>query len=199
MIDYQTIIDKYYPQDNALRRLLLKHSRQVAQRALQIAKRHPELGADRRFLEEGAMLHDIGVFRCHAPSIYCEGTEPYLRHGLIGGQLLRKEGYPDHARVCERHTGTGLTIEEINEQHLPLPPADYVPETIEEQIICYADKFYSKSHPDRVSTVDDVIASLRKFGSKGVEKFKKCTLPAHNYCKVVFYNEFINERVSPST
>lgn len=173
MIDYQTIIDKYYPQDNALRRLLLKHSRQVAQRALQIAQRHPELGADRRFLEEGAMLHDIGVFRCHAPSIYCEGTEPYLRHGLIGGQLLRKEGYPDHARVCERHTGTGLTIEEINEQHLPLPPADYVPETIEEQIICYADKFYSKSHPDRVSTVDDVIASLMKFGSKGVDKFKK--------------------------
>ena len=92
MIDYQTIIDKYYPQDNALRRLLLKHSRQVAQRALQIAQRHPELGADRRFLEEGAMLHDIGVFRCHAPSIYCEGTEPYLRHGLIGGQLLREEG-----------------------------------------------------------------------------------------------------------
>lgn len=173
MIDYQKIIDKYYPQDNALRRLLLKHSRQVAQRALQIAQRHPELGADQRFLEEGAMLHDIGVFRCHAPSIYCEGTEPYLRHGLIGGQLLRKEGYPDHARVCERHTGTGLTIEEINEQHLPLPPADYVPETIEEQIICYADKFYSKSHPDRVSTVDDVIASLRKFGSKGVDKFKK--------------------------
>ena len=173
MIDYQKIIDKYYPQDNALRRLLLKHSRQVAQRALQIAQRHPELGADRRFLEEGAMLHDIGVFRCHAPSIYCEGTEPYLRHGLIGGQLLRKEGYPDHARVCERHTGTGLTIEEINEQHLQLPPADYVPETIEEQIICYADKFYSKSHPDRVSTVDDVIASLRKFSSKGVDKFKK--------------------------
>ena len=86
---------------------------------------------------------------------------------------MREEGYPDHARVCERHTGTGLTIEEINEQHLPLPPADYVPETIEEQIICYADKFYSKSHPDRVSTVDDVIASLMKFGSKGVEKFKK--------------------------
>ena len=118
MIDYQKIIDKYYPQDNALRRLLLKHSRQVAQRALQIAQRHPELGADRRFLEEGAMLHDIGVFRCHAPSIYCEGTEPYLRHGLIGGQLLREEGYPDHARVCERHTGTGLTIEAVSYTHL---------------------------------------------------------------------------------
>ncbi len=172
MIDYQAVIERYYPQDNALRRLLLLHSRQVAQRALQIARAHPELHADLRFLEEGAMLHDIGVFRCYAPSIHCEGTEPYLRHGLIGGQLLREAGLPDHARVCERHTGTGLTTEEIREQHLPLPPADYVPETIEEQIICYADKFYSKSRPDRVATVDEVIASLRKFGSKGVDKFK---------------------------
>ncbi len=172
MIDYQAVIERYYPQDNALRRLLLQHSRQVAQRALQIARAHPELHADLRFLEEGAMLHDIGVFRCYAPSIHCEGTEPYLRHGLIGGQLLREAGLPDHARVCERHTGTGLTTEEIREQHLPLPPADYVPETIEEQIICYADKFYSKSRPDRVATVDEVIASLRKFGSKGVDKFK---------------------------
>ena len=172
MIDYQAVIERYYPQDNALRRLLLQHCRQVAQRALQIAWAHPELHADLRFLEEGAMLHDIGVFRCHAPSIHCEGTEPYLRHGLIGGQLLREAGLPNHARVCERHTGTGLTAEEIREQHLPLPPADYVPETIEEQIICYADMFYSKSNPDRVATVDEVIASLRKFGSKGVDKFK---------------------------
>ncbi len=171
-MDYQAVIDRYYPQDNALRRLLLKHSRQVAQRALQIAQKHPELHADLRFLEEGAMLHDIGVFRCHAPAIHCEGTEPYLRHGLIGGQLLREAGFPDHARVCERHTGTGLTAAEIREQHLPLPPADYVPETIEEQLICYADKFYSKSSPDRVATVDEVIASLRKFGSKGVDKFR---------------------------
>ncbi len=172
MINYEAVIERYYPQDNALRRLLLKHSRQVAQRALQIARQHPELQADLRFLEEGAMLHDIGVFRCHAPSIHCEGIEPYLRHGLIGGQLLRNAGLPDHARVCERHTGTGLTAEEIREQHLPLPPADYVPETIEEQIICYADKFYSKSNPDRVATVEDVVASLQKFGSKGVDKFR---------------------------
>lgn len=172
-MDYQKIIDQYYPDDNALRRLLIRHSKQVAQRALLIAKRHPELGADERFLEEGAMLHDIGVFRCYAPSIHCEGTEPYMRHGLIGGQLLREAGYPRHARVCERHTGTGLTREEIERQQLPLPPGDYVPETIEEIIICYADKFYSKSHVNRVSTVDDVVKSLCKFGSTGVEKFKR--------------------------
>ena len=75
-MDYQSIIDKYYPVDNELRRLLLKHSRQVADRALLIVDKHKELPVDRQFLEEAAMLHDIGVFRCHAPSIFCEGTEP---------------------------------------------------------------------------------------------------------------------------
>ena len=36
MMDYQAIIDKYYPEDDELKRLLLKHSRQVADRCLLI-------------------------------------------------------------------------------------------------------------------------------------------------------------------
>lgn len=170
-MNYQQIIDKYYPEDDALRRLLLKHSHQVTDRCLLIASRHPELNADTAFLEEAAMLHDIGIRWCHAPSIFCEGTEPYIRHGLIGAELLRQEGYERHARVCERHTGTGITIEQIERQHLPLPPADYQPVSIEEIIICYADKFYSKSRPDRILTVDQAAQSLEKFGHEGVEKF----------------------------
>ena len=132
-MNYQEIIDKYYPADDDLRRLLLKHSRQVAQRCLLVASRHPELTLDSAFLEEAAMLHDIGIRWCHAPSICCEGTEPYIRHGLIGGELLRKEGFDRHARVCERHTGTGITAQQIVRQHLPLPLADYIPETLEEE------------------------------------------------------------------
>ena len=170
-MDYQAIIDKYYAADDDLRRLLLLHSRQVADRCLLICKNHPELKSDRQFLEEAAMLHDIGIRWCHAPSIFCEGSEPYLRHGLIGAQLLREEGWEHHARVCERHTGTGLTRQQIADQKLPLPDGNYVPETIEEQIICYADKFYSKSHPDRVLTVTETAQSLEKFGAEGVKKF----------------------------
>ncbi len=156
-MDYQSILDKYYPADNELRRVLLHHSRQVADHCLVIAQKHPELTVDSRFLEEAAMLHDIGIFRCDAPSIHCEGTEPYIKHGSIGGDILREEGFPRHARVAERHTGTGLP--------------GYEPETIEEQIVCYADKFYSKSNPDRVRTVDEAAQSLAKFGEPGVRKF----------------------------
>lgn len=170
-MDYLSIINKYYPADDELRRVLLQHSRQVADRCLQICDRHPELLLDRQFLEEAAMLHDIGVRWCNAPSICCNGTEPYIRHGVIGAELLRKEGWERHARVAERHTGTGLTREQIERQQLPLPALDYVPEALEEQVVCYADKFYSKSQPDRVRTVLETAQSLEKFGPEGVRKF----------------------------
>ena len=156
-MDYISIINKYYPNDDALRQLLLKHSRQVADRCLQIAWKHKELPVDIQFLEEAAMLHDIGIYRCDAPSIYCKGTEPYIKHGPIGADLLRAEGFPRHARVAERHTGTGLP--------------GYEPETLEEQIVCYADKFYSKSSPDHVRSVLETAQSLEKFGHEGVRKF----------------------------
>ncbi len=172
-MDYLPLIYKYYPEDNDLRRLLLKHSRQVADRCLAIVQKHKELPVDVQFLEEAAMLHDIGIYQCHAPSIYCTGAEPYIRHGLIGAELLRQEGLESHARVCERHTGTGLTRESIERQQLPLPAQDFVPETLEEQLVCYADKFYSKSHPDRVLSVLDTAQSLEKFGHEGVDKFLK--------------------------
>ena len=155
-MEYQIIIDKYYPA-GTLRDLLVKHSRLVADRCLTICDRHPELGLDRLFLEEAAMLHDIGVRWCSALTIHCHGTEPYLRHGAIGGELLRREGWERHARVAERHTGTGLPGME--------------PETLEEQVVCYADKFYSKSRPDRVLTVAEAAQSLERFGREGVEKF----------------------------
>lgn len=149
-MDYQEIIDRYYPDDNELKYILLTHSKSVAQKALQIAALHPELNLDKTFLEEAAMLHDIGIFRCDAHRIYCYGDKPYLSHGIIGAELLRHEGYPKHARVCERHTGTGL-------------PGLH-PETMEEKAICYADKFFSKTHLDHERTIEEAYSSLLKFG-----------------------------------
>ncbi len=157
MIDVAALIDKYYADEPELRALLWRHSQQVAERCRLICDRHPELPLDRTFVEEAAMLHDIGIRWCDAPGILCHGDQPYLQHGPIGGRLLRREGLPRHARVAERHTGTGLSGLE--------------PETLEEQVVCYADKFYSKSRPDRVLTVEQTAQSLEKFGHEGVEKF----------------------------
>lgn len=165
------LIDKYYADNEALRRLLIHHSLQVTERALSVARRHPELGLDTDFVSRAAMLHDIGIFLTDAPGIHCHGTQPYLLHGWLGAQLMRREGHDDIARVCERHTGTGLTAEQIRRQNLPLPPGDYRPETLEEQVICYADKFYSKSHPERERTIEQTARSLEKFGPEGVATF----------------------------
>ena len=170
-MDYLSIIDKYY-EKGALRDLLIEHSEAVTRRALSIAAAHPELNIDVQFVEEAAMLHDIGIISCDAPGIHCHGPEPYIRHGIIGARMMRAEGYPKHARVCERHTGAGISREEIIRQKLPLPLQSYLPETIEEQLICYADKFYSKSKPHRVKTIAQAEHSLMKFGSDGVERFR---------------------------
>ena len=177
MMHYQNIIDFFYPQgeNDELRHILLTHSRSVAELAIKICKAHPELHADEDFVYAAAMLHDIGIVRCDAPGIHCHGTEHYLRHGVVGAQMLLEYSpdLGDYARVCARHTGTGLTEKSIREQNLPLPPQDLRPETIEEQIICYADKFFSKTHLDRQKTYEQALRSLERFGKDGLMVFKQ--------------------------
>jgi len=168
----EELIHKYCNGNAALEQVLLRHSTDVARRALQIARKHPELKADEKLLLEGAMLHDIGIVRVYAPTIFCFGTEPYIRHGVLGAEILRSEGLPLHARIAERHTGTGLTAAEIIKQQLPLPHQDFTPQSIEEQIICYADKFYSKSRLDEEKTPEQAMRSLQKFGEEGISVFK---------------------------
>lgn len=173
MTDWKKIIDKYYSGDGDLRTILIIHSQSVARKALQIVSLHPELNLDREFIEEAAMLHDIGIIKTDAPGIKCFGTEPYIRHGILGAEMLRQEGLPRHARVCERHTGAGLSLNEIVNQNLPLPHQDFLPETLEEQVICYADKFFSKTHLDREKSVEKAEKSIAKFGEEGLARFKQ--------------------------
>ena len=172
-MDFQRIIDKYYPEEGSLRNILMIHSRSVADKALKIARQHPEMKLDIQFIEEASMLHDLGVFRCDAPDISCFGTQPYICHGTIGAELLRKEGYPRHALVCERHTGTGLTLDYIIKNNLPVPHRDLCPVTLEEQLICYADKFYSKSHLEREKTHEQALATVSKWGDDCASVFLK--------------------------
>ncbi len=166
------IIDKYYASSPELLTILLTHSEQVRDRAITIALSHPELGADISFIAEAAMLHDIGIIFCDAPKIHCHGTHHYIEHGYLGAELLRKEGFPCHADVAERHTGTGLTLQQILQENLPLPHHDFCPRTIEEEIICYADKFYSKSHIGETLTIEKVRQSLWKYGHDTVLRFE---------------------------
>ena len=177
MVDYISIIDKYYGNYPALREVLVTHSRQVADRALSIVDRHPEWTeqglVDRQFIEEAAMLHDIGIIFCDAPKIHCRGTHKYIEHGFLGAELLRAEGFPKHALVAERHTGTGITIEQVIREELPIPERDYCPQSLEEKIICYADKFYSKSHLGEEVSIDKIKYNIWKYGHEAFVRWNE--------------------------
>ncbi|MDR0795357.1 MAG: HDIG domain-containing protein [Tannerella sp.] len=167
------IIQKYYPGESAAFQILCKHSRSVADKALAIGSAHPELELDLQFVEEAAMLHDIGAFLCNAPEIDCHGSAPYLCHGFLGAELLRKEGFSRHALVCERHTGTGLSLEMIVHYNLPLPHRDMRPQSMEEQLICFADKFFSKTLLDKEKPVDRILKNMFRYGAESVLQFER--------------------------
>lgn len=175
------ILSFFYPEDTPLRRLLLKHSAQVREKALALLE-HSSLrgGADPFLVAAGAMLHDIGIVHCHAPKILCTGSEPYLAHGLLGARMLREYGaardmaaeIEPFARICERHTGSGITAEEVRRQQLPIPERDYLPETIAEKAVCLADKFFSKSGDMREKPLERIRRSMAKFGPGPAERFE---------------------------
>ena len=172
-MDPLSLIDQFYSDDHPAKNILLVHSRCVADKALEVARRVKE-DVDLAFIEEASMLHDIGILHTHAPNIHCSGSEPYICHGPIGFDMLMEAGFPKHARVCERHTGSGITVDDIRSQQLPLPERDMRPETLEEIIICYADNFYRKK-PEVLTTEQtpqQIIETLGRFGEDKADIFK---------------------------
>ncbi len=165
-MDPINLIQKYYAQDSLAYHILVTHSKNVTQKALYLAERVPHLNPDTQFIEEAAMLHDIGIFLTDAPNIDCFGKAPYIRHGILGRELLEKEGLPKHALVCERHTGAGISRADIKAQKLPLPDRDMFPVSLEEQIICFADKFFSKNPKklNREKSIDKIKKNMQQYG-----------------------------------
>ena len=189
------IIYHFYPQDTALRQLLILHSEKVRDKAfsiLEMARRDnctaDLMAVDEQLINDGALLHDIGIGKTHAPGILCDGDEPYICHGILGAQMLRdlidangssfssieRKRLEQMARICERHTGAGLTVQDIVEQNLPISPArDLIPETLEEKLVCLADKFYSKSgDPSKEKDLERVKRSMMKFGAASTARFE---------------------------
>lgn len=170
-MNIDAIFARFYTGNTELLSTVGIHSGCVADKALGCLRSNG-IEADMAFVEEAALLHDIGVVRCDAPSIFCFGTLPYIRHGVEGRMMLESIGLPRHALVCERHTGSGLTVEDIDRQHLPLPRRDMLPLSIEEKAICYADKFFSKSGNLREEkSLSKVISQMEAHGEDALRRF----------------------------
>jgi len=167
------IIREFYEPDTQAYTVLVRHGEQVAEKSLQIARQASEHSPDITFIEQAALLHDIGIIRVNAPDLGCFGEPAYICHGIIGREMLTAIGLDRHGLVCERHVGAGLKAEEIEQNGLPLPCRDMMPVTLEEKIIAYADKFFSKDPDkwDREKPFQAVVKQVERYGRRSLETF----------------------------
>ena len=120
----------------------------------------------------GCLLHDVGVYRLYDDAGHLD-NRGYIRHGVLGHELLRAAGLPEEiCRFASHHTGVGLTRDDVIRQRLPLPPADYLADTREEALVMYADKFHSKTTPPTFWTPASYAASIRRYGADKAAAFE---------------------------
>jgi uncharacterized protein len=171
-IDPEAIITRFYPAGDPVRDLLLRHGELVARKDLDIIDRAPWVDADRSFVVQAAMLHDIGIGRTRCPELGCTGTLSYVCHGVAGRKILDALNLNRHGQVCERHVGVGISASQVARQHLPLPLRDMLPLSVEERLICYADKFFSKTDNGRhEKSVDEITAGLGRYAADYADRF----------------------------
>jgi uncharacterized protein len=162
--------ERHAPTPEALD-VVYTHCRIVSDLAEQL-QASSRLDADQGLVRAGALLHDVGVYRLYDAAGRLDQAG-YIRHGLLGYELLRDEGLPEAVcRFAVRHTGVGITRQDVLRQELPLPPDDYVAETPEESLVMYADKFHTKSAPPRFLTAAAYAAYVRRFGPDKVAAFE---------------------------
>ncbi|MFE0551141.1 HD domain-containing protein [Streptomyces pilosus] len=163
--------EKYAPTPEAFA-LVHTHCEIVRGVAEQLLAATPGLAhLDADLVRAGCLLHDIGVYRLYGDDGRLDHRN-YVRHGLLGHEILAAEGFPEPLRrFCSHHTGVGLTRHDVISQGLPLPPADYLAVTPEERLVMYADKFHTKSRPPRYLTPDEYASHVRRFGEDKVTAF----------------------------
>ena len=170
------ILSQYYKPGSKTFDILIAHGKLVAQKALAAAERVSHLKPDLEYIKNAAMLHDVGILETDSPELGCKGRHPYVCHGILGRKMLESCGVPDYGLICERHIGVGISAEDVRQQNLPLPIRDMLPLSIEEQIICYADKFFSKNGNGQKASeksVAQIINGLQRHGPDKVKQFQR--------------------------
>ncbi|MFB6849196.1 HDIG domain-containing metalloprotein [Streptomyces sp. NPDC056373] len=169
--EIRALHEKYAPTTEAFT-LVHRHCEIVTGIAEQLLSAPHLAHLDAELVRAGCLLHDIGVYRLYGDDGRLDHAN-YIRHGLLGHEILEAEGFPEALRrFCSHHTGVGLTRHDIVSQALPLPPADFVAVTEEERLVMYADKFHTKSRPSVLLSPDEYAAYVRRFGEDKVTAFE---------------------------
>lgn len=175
-LNYFEIIHEIIPPDSAAYPIYITHVTLVTAKALKIAQKLKISVEKQQFIEEAAMLHDIGIMKTNAPDIGCFGELDYICHVKEGEKILLERNLPKHAEIALNHVGIGgLTVEEIRENNFPLPAEDIICETIEAKIISYADMFYSKNPKNYwiEKPIEKVLRKAKKYGTRQAKLFEE--------------------------
>jgi uncharacterized protein len=149
--------------------LVYTHCRIVCEIAERLLDGRP--GLDAALVRAGCLLHDIGVYRLYdGAGVLDHGR--YVRHGVLGDELLGEEGFGGELRrFCSHHVGVGISGDDVGRECLPIPVADYLAETGEERLVMYADKFHTKSSPPTFLTADSYAARVGRYGADKAAAF----------------------------
>lgn len=172
LLDIKALHKKYAP-SNEVFNLIFTHCLIIRDIAIQLIDKNG-LTIDRELVDTGALLHDIGVYPLFgADGKILEGVS-YITHGIEGEKILKQEGLPEEVwRFAAHHTSVGLSEQDVINQKLPLPIADYLAESDEELLIMYADKFHSKTTPPYFNSYEWYRKYVAKFGDDKVVAFDR--------------------------
>lgn len=144
---------------------MLEHARIVRDTALFLGRIYPvREEIDLGIVELGAILHDVG--RCRAKRT--------VEHGIASGAMIREARFPEAvARIGERHMGVG--IDRLEARRLGLPDQDFLPQTVEERIVCYADNLLCYLPGESRHELQDTAAAIARFTAELGEEYGRRT------------------------
>lgn len=165
-------LHRKYAKTEADFNLIYQHCQTVEAIAMQLLGAKPLANIDQQLVHVGCLLHDIGAYEVLENGRFVQG----VRHGAIGEEILKNEGFSEIIRrFASHHTGVGLTEQDVIDQNIPIPVADYTAKTDEERLIMYADKFHTKGNPPagkpHFCTFEQYSNSVQKFGADKAAKF----------------------------
>jgi len=140
---------------------VISHCIAVADLALETAGKLEAKGIkiNTQLIEAGALLHDLGRSKNHT-----------VNHAVIGAQIAQSIGLPEPViNIIKRHVGAGLTVEEA--QWLGWPKDVYIPQTLEEKIVSYADKLIDQSK--RIPIETEIERLQRENKNEAAERVRK--------------------------
>jgi uncharacterized protein len=147
--------------ENHCSKKVINHCKAVAKLALETAHILEEKGlkVDFALVEAGALLHDIGRSKTHT-----------VHHAIVGAEIAESEDLPDSVvSIIKRHVGGGITAGEA--EQLGWPKDVYVPVTLEEKIVSYADKLIENSKRAPISVaVEKLNGEMKCESAERVQK-----------------------------